>query len=135
MISINQLINPKKEFHNHRERVIHFPECVNPMSIEILENYDNLLENEITSHRVVHPQIMFEVVSSNERFSMRSISRKGRIEWAARAPDLTRVDFFLWSKWSPNLTLLWLNNTFTLMFSILIVLLMYSLFSLANSIL
>ena len=32
----------------------------------------------------------------NERLPSRWIGRRGLIEWAARSPDLTPLDFFLW---------------------------------------
>lgn len=63
-------------------------QCLYPMITELLENYDNLLENEVTIKQDgASPHL-------DVRETMRWIDRRGPVDQPARSPDIMPLDFF-----------------------------------------
>lgn len=71
---------------------------INPRITEILEQDDQLTENELVYQQDGAPPHYTAPVRQflNETFPGRWIGRRGPVEWPARSPDLTPLDFFLW---------------------------------------
>lgn len=71
---------------------------VDPHITELLENDENLLENELVFQQDGAPPHYVVPVREflNNRFPGRWIGRRGPIEWPARSPDLSPLDYFLW---------------------------------------
>lgn len=73
-------------------------EIIDPMITDTLEHDNNLLEDQLTFQQDGAPPHYDRRVRQflNERFPGRWIGRRGPIEWPARSPDLSPLDFFLW---------------------------------------
>lgn len=71
---------------------------VDPTITELLENDENLFENQLIFQQDGAPPHYSLPVREylNNRFPGRWIGRRGPMEWPARSPDLTPLDFFLW---------------------------------------
>lgn len=71
---------------------------IDPMITQILEEDDNLLEGELFFQQDGAPPHFAIAVRQflDNRFPERWIGRRGPVEWPARSPDLTPLDFFLW---------------------------------------
>lgn len=71
---------------------------IDPRITELLENDENLLENELVFQQDGAPPHYALPVREylNDRFPGRWIGRRGPIEWPARSPDLSPLDYFLW---------------------------------------
>lgn len=71
---------------------------VNFRITELLENDDGLLEGQLTFQQDGAPPHFVAPVRQflDDNFTGRWIGRRGPIEWPARSPDLSPLDFFLW---------------------------------------
>jgi ribosomal protein S13 len=71
---------------------------VDPFITQVIEEDENFVENQLVFQQDGAPPHCVAPVREflNNRFPNRWMGRRGAIEWPARSPDLTPLDFFLW---------------------------------------